>query len=175
METDTTTEAANGVFELNLCDMGLTIPVSHLALEDGIDVPFSGWQQVFDHLGIKTLTDPAGRSAITTLDARKLLSTLKRRDELAVEAAQRRTERMAKKYPVPVGPGLPVQEGMTPVESMVAAGGVVSLHDEFGDRPKPRFLEDEILAGEQEQAAKRRLAAERAKQRLLDQAKDKLQ
>jgi hypothetical protein len=58
---------------------------------------------------------------------------------LAVEHAQRRTERLAKKYPVPAGPGLPVQEGMTPVESMVAAGGVVSLQGEFGGRPKPRF------------------------------------
>ena len=124
METDTTTEGTNEVFELNLCDMGLTIPVSHLSLEDGIDVPVSGWQQVFDQLGIKTLTDPAGRSAITTLDARRLLNGLRRRDELASEAHGRLAEKVATKHPVSAG-GLtrPAEADptMTAVEVMLAA------------------------------------------------------
>ena len=175
METETTTEATNEVFELNLCDMGSTIPVSHLSLEEGIEVPLKGWSGLFEEMGIKILTDPAGRPAITTLAARQLLNTLRRRDKLAVEHAQRRTEKLAKKHPISVGREIPAQEGLSPFETMVAAGGVVSPQDEFGSgRERPNFLREELAAGQRADAEKKRLAAERKKERLIDQAKDKL-
>ena len=63
---------------------------------------------------------------------------------------------------------------MSPFEAMVAAGGVVSPEQEFGGRPKPRFLQDELAAGARAQAEERRLADERAKERLAKQMKDKL-
>lgn len=58
-------------------------------------------------------------------------------------------------------------EGASPYESMVAAeGGIVTPSAEFGSgREKPRFLEEELAEGER---------ALREKQRLIDQAKNKL-
>ena len=67
--------------------------------------------------------------------------------------------------------GVPAIEGMSPFESMVAAGGVVSPQDEFGGRPKPRFLQEALEAG---QRAIDEMRAANAKRKLADQAKDKL-
>lgn len=69
---------------------------------------------------------------------------------------------------------MPAVEGMSPFESMVAAGGVISPEQEFGGRPKPRFLQDELEAGARAIAEEKREAAARAAQRLADQAKDRL-
>ena len=98
---------------------------------------------MFDQLGITVLADPAGRPAISTLAARKLFQHLRRRDELAVEDHYRLFEKMAAKRRVSSF-GVPVVEGATPYESLVAAGGVVSPKDEFHGNPKPNFLAEEL-------------------------------
>ena len=150
----------------------ISVPLSILQLE--VDVPLGGWDGMLEQMNIRQLTDHIGRRAISAADARRLLKTVRRRDELAVEGHDRMFEKLAARRPVPVSGGLPVVEGATPYESLVAAGGVVSPKDEFGGRPKPRFLQDELEAGQRFIDEKKRLAAERAKERLTDQAKDKL-
>ena len=107
--------------------------------------------------------------------ARKLFQHLRRRDELFAEDHARRSAENAVKYAVPAAVGVPAVEGMTPFESLVAAGVVtVTPEQEFGGRPKPNFLRDELEAGARAQAEEKRLAAERAKERLAKQMKDKL-
>ena len=169
METETTTEATE-----TTCTACMTIPISHLQLE--IEMPISGsWQPIFDELEIRVLTDTAGRPAITNLAARKLFAAFKRQDEIAAERSDLRVKKLAAKHPVPVGAGLPMVEGATPFESMVAAGGVVSPQAEFGSgRERPNFLREELAAGQRADDEKKRLATERAKQRLADQMKDRL-
>lgn len=152
----------------------LTVPISHLSLEPGVDVPIDGWQRMFDQLSIRVVTDVAGRPAISSLAARRLFAAIKRQAELRAEDAQRRSEKLAKKYPVPAGRGLPAIEGASAIESLVAAGGVVTPEQEFGGRPRPNFLQEELAAGEQAQAEKQRIAAERAKDRLTKQMQDRL-
>ena len=169
-QTPTIDEAVEAV--LCGCINCISVPLTTLQLE--VDMPIGGWDGMLEQLNIRQVVDHIGRRAVTAADARWLLKTVRRRDELAVEDAQRRTERLAKKYPIPVGPGLPVQEGMTPVESMVAAGGVVSLQDEFGGRPKPRFLKEELAEGQRFTDEKKRQALEREKDRLSDSMRDKL-
>lgn len=152
----------------------MTIPVSHLALAEGVSVPLSGWLPSFEQLGIRVVTDVAGRPAISTLAARRLFESLRRRGELAPEARERHSAKLAARYPVSAG-GIPALEGATPFESMVAAGGVVSPAAEFGGgRERPNFLAEELAAGQRADDEKKRLASERAKQRLADQSKDKL-
>ena len=77
-------------------------------------------------------------------------------------AAQRAEQAAVWEAPVPGG--VPALEGASPFESLVAAGGVVTVQEEFGRRPKPNFLVDELEEG-------RRQAAEaRAEAELLDKA-----
>jgi hypothetical protein len=55
-----------------------------------------------------------------------------------------------------VAVGVPAQEGSTPFESLMNGDrSYVSLSEEFGGRPKPRFLEEELEAGARQQAAAR--------------------
>ena len=154
------------------CINCISVPLTVLSLE--VDTPLAGWAPLFEQLEIRQFTDHLGRQAITAADARRLLSTLKRRDELRAEDAHRRSEKLAAKHPVPVGAGLPMVEGATPFESMFAAGGVVSPRDEFGGRPKPRFLEEELAEGQRFIDEQKRLAAAREAERLNDSLKDKL-
>ena len=156
-----------------LCDGCNSVPVSHLALEAGVSEPLQGWQGVFDEMNIRTVVDPAGRTAIPTIAARRLLTALRRRDELFAEDAQRRAEKMATRHPV-TADAVPAQEGMSPFESLAAAaGGVVSVEQEFGrGYGKPDFLREELAAGQRADDEKKRLAVERKQQRLLDRAKD---
>ena len=151
----------------------VSVPLSILQLD--VDTPLGGWEPLFAELNIKTLTDHIGRRSVSAAAARQLLKAARRRDELFAEDLDRRTAELAAKYPVPVAVGVPAVDGMTPYEAMVAAGGIVTPEQEFGGRPKPRFLLDELEAGARAQAEERRLAEERAKERLAKQMKDKLQ
>ena len=154
------------------CINCISVPLSVLQLE--VDMPIGGWDGLFEQLGIKQVTDHIGRRAVTAADARRLLNTVRRRAELAVEANARRSAKLAAKHPVPVSAGLPVVEGATPYESMVSAGVVTPSQEFGGGRPKPRFLEDELAEGQRFIDEQKRLAAERHKQRLADQMKEKL-
>lgn len=95
METDTTIDETT-------CTACMTIPVSHLALE--AEAPLSGsWQALFDELGIRVVTDTAGRKAIPTPAARKLFAHLRHRAERAVEDRDRLASSVAAKHPVRAG------------------------------------------------------------------------
>ena len=153
------------------CINCISEPLSVLQLE--VDKPLAGWEPLLEQLEIRQVVDHLGRAALTAVDARRLLSTMKRQGEFAAEGHALLAQKVAARHPVKAG-GVPVQEGMNPVESMVAAG-VVSLQDEFGSgRERPDFLREELAAGQRAEDEKKQLAADRAKQRLLDQAKDKL-
>ena len=66
-------------------------------------------------------------------------------------------------------------EGMSPFESMAAAGKIVSPAKEFGGgRDKPNFLRDELDASQRDLDAKKEMAQAKAKARLEDEMKDKL-
>ena len=109
----------------------------------------------------------------SALGARRLIAARRREAELASEKAARRSEKLA--TPHRVGGGVPAIEGASPFESMVAAGGVVMPSEEFaGGRPKPRFLEEEIEAGEKHLAEKKREAEAKSKERLVAQMQDQL-
>lgn len=168
-ESNTTTEEA---LEAVLCDClsCMSVPVSHLLLE--IAAPIGGWSELFDELEIRVSPDHLGRASIPAMGARRVLAKLRRQSGLLAERSARRHEDMAARRPI--GGGVPAIEGMTPWESMVATGKVVMPSQEFGHRPKPRFLEEEIEAGAKSEAEKKRLGAERAKQRLEDQMKTDL-
>lgn len=170
-ESTSTTEE---IFEANLCDCTacLLIPLSVLALE--VDRPMRGWDELLKHEGIKVIPDHLGRPSIAALAARRLIATRRRQAELTAEDAKRRTEELTKKYPRRTGRAIPAQEGMTPYESLAAAGGIVTPEQEFGlGREKPRFLEEAIEAGQRELAEKKRRTAER-KRELAENIIDKL-
>jgi hypothetical protein len=82
-------------------------------------------------------------------------------------AAQRAEQAEALRAPVSVG--VPALDGASPFESLMAAGVVVTPQQEFGRRPRPNFLAEELAAGRKQAADERaeRDAVERAKQ-LLD-------
>lgn len=44
------------------CTACLTIPVSHLSLEEGVSVPIGGWPSLFEEQGIRVVTDTAGKA-----------------------------------------------------------------------------------------------------------------
>jgi len=166
-------QTIDGAVEAVLCGCinCISVPLSVLQLD--LDKPIGGWEPLFAELNIKILTDHVGRRSVTAAAARQLLKTARRRDELAVEQAERLAETRAARHPVRAG-GVPMVEGASPYESLVAAGGVVSPRDEFRGHPKTTFLQDALLAGERAQAEEKRLAEERAKERLAEQMTDKL-
>lgn len=165
------TEATETIDEVT-CTACMTVPISHLSLEEGVSVPLTGWQSTFDQMNIKTVVDAAGRLAISTLAARRLLAALRRQGELRAEQAQRQFEKVTARHPI--GAGFPALENASAMESLAASAGYQLPSDEFQGIPKPRFLEDEILASEHDLAEKRRLADERAKERLAKQMQDRL-
>jgi hypothetical protein len=154
----------NEVAEQVLCDGCVAVPLSHLALE--IPVPIAGWEPLFEEHKVKVVTDYIGRPAIAAAAARRLLRTLRRQDELRVEDAQRRSEKLAKKYPRPAGRGLPAQEGLSPFEVLASAADYQSVQSEFGRHPRPTFLQDELAAGDKALAEKQARAKELAARRL---------
>jgi hypothetical protein len=64
----------------------------------------------------------------------------------------------------PVGTGVPALEGAGPFESLMAAGSV-SPQEEFGGRPRPRFLEEQLEAGARHQAAEQEAVRRRKEAR----------
>lgn len=71
-----------------------------------------------------------------------------------MEDQARRLQEMAGSSPVVAG--VPAVEGATPFESLMGSDrSYVSPSEEFGGRPKPRFLQEELEAGARQQAAAR--------------------
>jgi hypothetical protein len=143
--------------EATECHCG-TVPLSHLRLD--IDEPISGWPVFFRERNIEVAPDDLGRPSVPRRVLGELLA--EREEQEARLAAQRAEQAAAREAPVPAG--VPALEGASPFESLVAAGGVVTPAQEFGRRPKPNFLDEELAAG------RRRAAEQRAEAELLEKA-----
>jgi hypothetical protein len=152
--------------EATECDACSTIPVSHLSLD--LPEPITGWARALAERNIEVAEDDLGRPSVQRHVLGELLVDDRERE--ARLAAQRAEQAAALKAPVPGG--VPALDGASPYESMVAAGGVTTPQDEFGRRPRPNFLAEELSAGRKQAADERaeRAAVERAR-KLLERDK----
>jgi hypothetical protein len=132
--------------EAPVCDACRRIALSHLNLD--VSEPVVGWSAFFEERYITVMDDSLGRPSV----ARHVLGDLiaeqrERKARLAEEAAAK-----AAALRQPVGVGVPALEGVGAFESLMAASNV-SPQQEFGGRPRPRFLEEQLEAGPRQQAA----------------------
>jgi hypothetical protein len=132
--------------EAPLCDACRRIPLSHLALD--IDEPLVGWQAYFEERHVQVFDDAIGRPSVARYVLGDLIAEQREREARLVEEAAEKAATLEQ----PVGVGVPALENAGPYESMMAAGSV-SPAEEFGQRPKPRFLEEQLEAGARQQAA----------------------
>jgi hypothetical protein len=149
--------------EATECDACARIPLSHLGLD--LDEPMIGWPEFFRERGVEVVEDDLSRPSVPRRILGELLA--EREEQEARVAVQRAAEAAARPAPVPVG--VPALDDASPFESMVAAGGVTTPQQDFGRRPRPNFLDEELAAGRRQAADEEaeREAVERAKQ-LLD-------
>jgi hypothetical protein len=142
---DTATEG----IEATICDACQLVPLSHLHLD--ADEPTSGWARHFAERGVEVVLDDLGRPSVPRRVLGELLAERREREARAAEElAQRAT---AHRPPVPAG--LPVVEGSTPFESLVAAGGHVSVQEEFGGgrvSPSQEFMDAQFAEARQLEA-----------------------
>jgi hypothetical protein len=132
--------------EAPVCDTCRRIPISHLALD--VDEPIVGWEPFFAERYITVMDDSLGRPSVARHVLADLLAEQREREaRLAEEAAAK-----AAALRQPVGVGVPALEGAGAFESLMAASNV-SPQQEFGGRPRPRFLEEQLEAGARQQAA----------------------
>jgi hypothetical protein len=134
--------------EAPLCDACRRIPISHLALD--VSEPLVGWEAFFEARHVQVFDDAIGRPSVARYVLGDLIAEQRERDARLAEEAAAKAAML--EQPVPVG--VPALENAGPYESMMAAGSV-SPAEEFGQRPKPRFLEEELEAGARQQAAAR--------------------
>lgn len=114
---------------------------------------------VADRLGDAVQLDDIGMRAVPAAAAREFLAG---RAEQAARMEDQFRRLQESLEPSPVARGVPAQEGSTPLESLMAADSTYATpYDEFGGRPKPRFLQEELEAGARQQAAARAEAAAR--------------
>ena len=152
------------------CDGCTLVPLSQLDLE----APLGGSEAALEARGFVIILDDIGRPAIVRSAARQLHREKAERASRLAEMAARRNAVLAARYPLPTDGGLPRVEGMSPYESLVAAGKVVSPEKEFGGRPRPNFLKEELAASQAANELKKEMATAKAKARLEDQMRDDL-
>ena len=143
--------------EETVCDACARIPLSHLALD--LDPPLDGWQEFLRECGIEVTPDDLGRLSVRREVLGELLAEDRARE--ARLAAARAEQAAALEVVVPAG--VPALANATAYESLVAASGVMTPEQEFGRRPKPNFIVEELEAGRR-QAAERRAEAEALKE-----------
>jgi hypothetical protein len=137
------------------------IPLSVLALDH--PEPLAGWEQSLAESGVELLEDELYRPAIRREDARTLIRERRQQErDQADQAAQR-----AAAHKVVLPSGVPVVEGSTPFESLVAADGVVTPQQEFGRRGSrsvfEELLDQELAEGQRKAAEERAEAAKKAR------------
>lgn len=125
-----------------------SVPLALIALEVGEPV-----EEVADRLGDVVQLDDVGMRTVPAAAAREFFAA--RAEQTArMEDQSRRLLEALDAPPVPAG--IPAQEGATPFESLMAGDrSYVSPAEEFGQRPKPNFLAEELEAGARQQAAAR--------------------
>ncbi len=132
------------------------VPISQLTLDPDVwpSRTAAEWVRLLDG---EVFEDEYGRKCITATTAMALADEHR---ALQARFEEDRRRRAAERAPKPVLAGVPAQEGLSPYESMAAAdGGVVSPSEEFGGRPAPNFLEEELAAGRRTAAEKERAVA----------------
>lgn len=145
--------------EGTICDACRTIPLTHLSLD--VDEPIDGWVGFFGEENIEVAPDDLGRPSVPRWVLRELMD--ERREAEARAAARRAEQAAALQAPVPAG--VPALAGATAFESMAAAeaGAFMTPSQEYGRRPAPNFLVEELEAGRR-QAAEQRAEAEALKE-----------
>ena len=129
--------------EETVCAACARIPLAHLALD--VDPPLGGWQEFFREAGVAVSEDDLGRPSISRSVLGDLLAEDREREaRLAAQRAEQAT--------APVPAGVPAIEGLTAHESMASQPGFVTPRQEFGRRPPPNFLVEELEAGRRQEA-----------------------
>jgi hypothetical protein len=119
------------------------IPISHLQLDLG-EPPVGGWTAYLAGRGIPIVDDEIGRLAITTDDARMLLTEkreneIRNREVLERHEAQLIQQDQLMRANMPTGiPAGMVPDGMTGAEAMVLAG----------EKRRPRSVREQLLEKE---------------------------
>jgi hypothetical protein len=132
--------------EAPICGCCRRVPLSYLSLD--LDEPLVGWSAFLAERNIEVASDHLGRASVARWILADLLDEQREREaRLAEEAAAK-----AAALRQPVGVGVPALEGAGAFESLMAASNV-SPQQEFGGRPRPRFLEEQLEAGARQQAA----------------------
>ena len=151
------------------------VPISLIAAEIGETV---GW--VANHFGAAVTLDDLGLRSVAASVAREFFTDRREWKARQEEAHRRQAAEIERKYPKVRVAGVPAQDGLTAVESLTAAAddSYLTPSQEFG-RPgqggvRTELLEAELEKGRRAIEAKRRLTAERAKERAADQMKDDL-
>ena len=131
-----------------VCDACRRIPITHLALD--IDEPIEGWLSFLAERRVQVFDDALGRPSVPRYVLRDLIGERRERGAwLAEEAAAK-----AAMHDEPLPVGIPALEGATAYETMMSAIGT-SPAEEFGSRPRPNFLAEELEAGQRHAAAAR--------------------
>jgi hypothetical protein len=126
------------------------IPVTHLSLD--LDEPIDGWESALLERGVPIVEDDLGRPCVR----REVLGDLlhEERERLARIEAESAARAAAAVAPVPAG--IPALQGGSAMESIMAHDpDYLTAAQEFGERPKPRFLQEELEAGGRADAAAR--------------------
>lgn len=131
------------------------VPLVLIAAEVGESVELVGHR-----LGEAIQLDDVGMRAVPAEVVRRFLT--ERAEQTARMQEQSRRLREAHK-PLPVAVGVPALSGdATAIESLMAGErSYSSPAEEFGQRPKPDFLREEIEAGQQKQLAEQAAIKER--------------
>jgi hypothetical protein len=120
-----------------------------------------GWEQFFAAKGIEVAEDHLGRPSVGRHILARLLDEQREREERVL---RERAQKAAAARP-DVGAGVPTLAGATPLESLLAAGGVSPV-EEFGRvPPPPNFLEEAVEQGSRHQAAEREAVRRRKEAR----------
>jgi hypothetical protein len=144
--------------EALLCDACRRIPISHLSLD--VSEPLVGWEVFFEERYITVMDDSLGRPSVARHVLGDLIAEQREREARLVEEAAEKEATLKQ----PVGAGVPALEGAGAFESLMAASNV-SPQQEFGGRPRPRFLEEQLEAGARQQAAEQEAVRRRKEAR----------
>jgi hypothetical protein len=116
------------------------VPLVLIALE--VDEPV---ELVADRLGDAVQLDDIGMRAVPASEARAFLAG---RAEQAARMEDQARRLQEAHVAVAVGAGVPALEHGSAMESIMAHDpGYLTAAQEFGGRPKPRFLQEELEAG----------------------------
>ena len=135
--------------EATICDGCRLIPLSHLSLDVGEPVVV-GWEQLFAERGIEIVLDDIGRPSVERRVLGELIAEYVARQRAAQQAE---IAALNKEVPVPVA-GVPAEEGLSAVETLMAQPAYEGVQDELG-LPKPNFLDEELAESRRLQAASR--------------------